>query len=256
MGKIGRRAVELVLPELKREYQPDLIVANAENIAHGKGVTPKTLQQLQEAGVEFFTSGNHIFDKSEGVEILQDKDVPLIRPANYPPGVPGVGAKIVQVGTQSILMINLLGQVFIDNTYDCPFRKVRDILEEYKDENLAGVIVDFHAEASSEKQAMGWHLDGLASAVFCTHNHVCTIDARVLSKGTAYVTDVGMVGARDSVIGVDKETILKRFLTKMPVVHEHPEEGECVFNAVLVEIDSKTRLATKIERVDREVVVD
>lgn len=258
VGKIGRKAVALVLPELKKQYQPDMVIANVENIAHGKGVTKKTLHQVEEAGVDFFTSGNHIFtkDNDESMQLLQDENIPLLRPANYPPGVPGAGAKLARVGVHNLLIINLLGQVFMDEQYDCPFRRVKEILDDYKGQDLAGVVVDFHAEATSEKMAMGWHLDGLVSAVIGTHTHTATADARLLPKGTAYISDVGMAGAKDSILGVDKNNILRRFLTKMPAKHEMVEAGGCLVNAVLVEIDSATRRAVKIERVERGVRVD
>jgi len=254
-GRVGRKAIAKILPSLKKKFDPDLVIANVENIAHGLGVTAKTLQEISEAGVDFFTSGDHIFDKREAVEILERKDTNLLRPANYPPGVPGVGAKLFEIGTKQVLVINLMGRVFLKNQYDCPFRKADEILEEYKNENLAAIIVDFHAEATSEKNGLAQYLDGRASAVLGTHTHVGTDDWQILDGGTAFVTDIGMVGAKDSILGVQKEGIIKTFLTQISEVHEIPEEGVCIVNAIYLEIDPKTKLAKKIKKVREEVKI-
>jgi metallophosphoesterase (TIGR00282 family) len=255
VGKIGRRAVAKILPQLKKKYDPDLVLANAENLAHGIGITTKTLNEMIEAGIEFFTSGDHIFDKKEAIEILEKKDSPLIRPANFPSGVPGVGAKLLEIGTKKVLMINLIGRVFFKNQYDCPFRGADEILNEYKNINPSAIIVDFHAEATSEKNALAQYLDGRVSAVLGTHTHVGTDDFQILPEGMAYVTDIGMVGAKDSVIGVDKKNILKNFLTQIPQLHEIPEEGICVVNAIYLEINPKTKKAIKIKKIKEEVEI-
>ena len=254
-GKIGRRAVARILPELKKKYKPDLVLANAENLAHGLGTTEKTLNELIEAGVDFFTSGDHAFDKKEAIEILEKKDSPLLRPANYPPGVPGSGAKLLEIGTKKVLVINLLGRVFMKNQYDCPFRKADEILEEFKNAEPSAVIVDFHAEATSEKNGLAQYLDGRVSAVLGTHTHVGTDDWQIMPGGTAYATDIGMVGAKDSILGVDKKGIIRNFLTQIPEVHEIPEEGVSVVNAVYLEIDPKTRQAKKINKIKEEVEI-
>lgn len=254
-GRIGRNAVAKILPSLKKKFDPDLTFANAENIAHGTGVTEKTLNDLAEAGVDFFTSGDHIFDKKEAFEILLKKDSPLLRPANYPPCVPGVGAKMLEVGTKKILVINLMGRVFLKNQYDCPFRKADEILAEFNNLELSAVIVDFHAEATSEKNGLAQYLDGRVSAVLGTHTHIGTDDWQILPGGTAFVTDVGMVGAKDSILGVGKEGILKTFLTQIPGVHEIPEEGACLVNAVYLEINPKTKKAIKIKKIKEEVKI-
>lgn len=244
-GKIGRKAVAKILPELKKKYNPDLVIANVENLAHGKGTTVKTLEEMTAAGVDFFTSGDHAFDKNEVNVILEERDSSLIRPANFPEGVPGKGEKVFEIGTKKVLVVNLLGRVFMKSQYDCPFKKTDEILEKYKDENLSAIIVDFHAEATSEKNALGFYLDGRVSTVLGTHTHIGTDDLRVLPQGTALITDIGMVGASDSILGVDKENILKNFLTQMPQVHEIPEEGLCTVNAVFVEINNKKIVKTK-----------
>ncbi|MFA6255420.1 MAG: TIGR00282 family metallophosphoesterase [Patescibacteria group bacterium] len=255
IGKIGRKAIREALPEMKKEYEPDLVIANVENLAHGTGVTSKTLQELIEAGADVFTSGNHIFKKPEALDLLQAKDSVLLRPANYLPTMPGAGYKIVTVGSRSLLVVNLLGRVFMKEEFDCPFLEIDKILTEVGQKDLAGIIVDFHGEATSEKNALGWYLDGRVSAVLGTHTHVPTADERILPQGTAYITDVGMVGATDSVIGDKKEPIIESFLTGKSHVIEIPEEGEVDVDAVLLEIDPKTRKATKFRRVDRKIKV-
>lgn len=254
-GRIGRNAITKILPTLRKKLDPDLVIANAENIAHGTGITEKTLKELTDAGVDFFTSGDHAFDKKEAIGILEDKNSTLIRPANYPLGVPGVGAKLLEIGTKKILVINLMGRVFLKNQYDCPFRKADEILEEFRDENLSAVIVDFHAEATSEKNGLARYLDGRVSAVLGTHTHVGTDDWQIFPDGTGFVTDVGMVGAKDSILGVDKKGILKTFLTQIPEAHEIPEEGICTVNAIYLEIDPKTKQAKKIKKMKEEVKI-
>ena len=255
VGKIGRKAIKQILPDLKKELEPDLIMANAENLAHGLGVTEKILTEMKEAGIEFFTSGNHIFSKPEAELLLAKKDSVLIRPANYPPTLPGVGFKIIEVAARQLLIINLVGRVFMKEDFDCPFRTLDEILEKVDQSKLAGIIIDFHAEATSEKAALGWHADGRVSAVLGTHTHVPTADAKILPEGTAFVTDVGMVGATESIIGDKKEPILNSFLNQTAMKLDVPEEGEVDVQAVLLEIDPKTKKATKFERVDRKIKV-
>ena len=233
-GKIGRKAVAKILPELKKKYGPDLVIANVENLAHGKGTTVKTLEEMTTAGVDFFTSGDHAFDKNEVNVILEEKDSLLIRPANFPDGVPGKGEKVFEIGTKKVLVVNLLGRVFMKSQYDCPFKKADEILEKYKDENLSAIIVDFHAEATSEKIAMGRYLDGRVSAVLGTHTHVQTADERILEKGTGYVTDVGMNGPFDSIIGMNPELALTRFLTQIPQRYQQAK-GVSQYNAACLE---------------------
>ena len=254
VGKIGRKAMAKVLPELKKKHQPDLVLANAENLAHGIGLTAKTIEEMREAGVDYFTSGNHIYKKEAIEEVLNSTDSLVIRPANYPPQNPGPGVKMIELGVKKVLMVNLIGRVFMAEDFDCPFRKFDEIYEKYKEENPV-IIVDFHAEATSEKVALGHYLDGRATALLGTHTHVPTADQQILSQGTAYVSDVGMVGAYDSVIGVDKKNVINMFLTQMPLRHEMKEQGKAQVNGVLVEIDVKKRKALKIERLDQIVEV-
>lgn len=256
VGKIGRRCVAKILPELKEEFRPDLVIANAENVAHGKGITADTLHELLAAGVDFCTGGNHIFSKDEAVELLGQKSTPLIRPANYPAGTPGDGYRVIEVGTRKLLVVNLLGRVFMKEGVDDPFRVFDRIVAEHENAGLSGVVVDFHAEVTSEKVCFGWYADGRASAVLGTHTHIPTADPLVLRKGTAYITDVGMCGGRDTSLGINMDAALQRFLSPVGKGDfEPPEEGRCRFNSVLVEIDPTTRRAVNIERIDRETMI-
>lgn len=245
MGKPGRQAVQELLPDLRKEYGLDMVIANAENIAGGLGVTPATAGDLIDAGVDVLTSGNHIWAQKEIIPYL-DSDMPILRPLNYPPGVPGRGHLI----KGSVMVVNLIGRTFMDS-YDCPFRAMDHLLDTIENKPPI-IIVDFHAEATSEKIAMGRYLDGRVSAVLGTHTHVGTIDAQLLPEKTAYVTDIGMVGPVDSVIGVDVDKVLERFLT---LIHNRftISQGKTMFNAILVEIDETNGQATSIERIDREV---
>ena len=254
-ARIGRKAVIKALPKLKKEYEPDLIMANAENLAHGRGVTKTTIKEMQDAGIDFFTSGNHIWDKNDAYELLNKKSPVLIRPANYPVDTPGKGDYLVQTGIHNILIINLIGRVFFREDFDCPFRAVDQILKKYTGQSLAGIIVDFHADATSEKRAMGFHLDGRVSAVIGSHTHVQTADNQILDQGTAYITDLGMTGSKDSVIGLDKKIIIKNFLTQINEPGEIHETGLCQINGVYLEINPKTQKAAKIERVWIEVAI-
>ena len=255
VGKAGRKAMAAVLPKMKKEYEPDLTMANAENLAHGIGITKKTMNEIIDAGVDFFTSGNHIWKKPEVYQIFEDLDAPLIRPANYPPQTPGRGEKLLNIGQVSVLVINLNGRVFMEEQLDCPFRKFDEVIKKYQDDKPDIIIVDFHAEATSEKTALGYYADGKIQALVGTHTHIPTSDQRILPKGTAYVTDIGMVGVKDSVIGVDKEVIIRKFLSERPLAHEIPEKGLCTVNAVFIEIDTDSKKAKNIKRVDQEIKV-
>ncbi|MFH1597798.1 MAG: TIGR00282 family metallophosphoesterase [Patescibacteria group bacterium] len=257
VGKIGRAALTKVVPEYREQYDPDLMLLNVENLAHGKGVTKKTLAEMEELGFDLFTSGNHIWRKKEVGDIVMEEGSKVLRPANYPPNVPGFGHKVIDVGTKKVLVINLIGRVFFTESFDCPFRKFDEIFEQLEKDwpKFAAVIVDFHAEATSEKNALGHYLDGRASAVMGTHTHIGTADQKILKEGTGYVSDIGMIGALDSVIGVDKENVIKMFLDSVNYTFEIPEEGKAVINAVYLEVDPKTKKTTKIERADKETTV-
>lgn len=256
-GRIGRQAIKKALPNLKKKYQPDLILANAENLAHGRGVTLATIEEMEESGIEFFTSGNHVWDKNAGAEILNKKKSPLIRPANYLEDKPGQGEKLLKIGENNLLVVNLIGRVFFKEQaeFTCPFIKAKQIIEAYQDKNLAGILVDFHAEATSEKKALGFYLDGKVSAVIGTHTHIQTADEQILSNGTAYLTDLGMTGPKDSVIGLDKKIIINNFINDTTKSAPVPESGICQINAVYLEINPKTQKAIKITRLDSEIEI-
>lgn len=231
----GRFAVRNLLPQLKAEFSLDFIIANGENLAGGIGITEKTALDLRGAGVDVLTGGNHIWDKWEGIPFVDSTDW-VIRPLNYPPGTPGRGFNIFQVRDASIMVVNLIGRVFM-NGFDCPFRAIEELLSRVQYPNI--VIVDFHAEATSEKVGMGYYLDGRVSLVVGTHTHVQTSDARVLPKGTGYITDVGMTGGLGGIIGVKKELFIKRLISQMPVGFE-PAEEEVGLEGVVARIDEKS----------------
>jgi metallophosphoesterase (TIGR00282 family) len=243
IGKPGRQAVHELVPDLRKEYGFDLVIANGENAAGGFGLTVATTQELLDDGVDVITSGNHIWAQKEIIPYL-DEDVPILRPLNYPPGVPGRGYLL----KNKSLVVNLMGRTFM-NSLDCPFRTMDKLLEEVSPKQKV-IIVDFHAEATSEKVALGRYLDGRVSAVLGTHTHVGTIDARILRGGTAYVTDIGMTGPDDSVIGDDADAVIQRFLTMLPH-HLSVGRGKPVFNAMMVEVDDKSGRAISIERISR-----
>jgi len=251
-GKPGRLILENRLQAIIQENNVDIIIANGENAAGGIGISPDICDNLFNMGVDVVTSGNHIYKKREIYDYIDDQPR-LLKPANYPPGTPGRGYYILsdgKIGENKIAVINICGRVFIENL-DCPFRCMDKILESIKDKTPI-IVVDFHAEVTSEKVAMGWYLDGRVSAVIGTHTHVQTADERILPGGTAYITDVGMVGPRDSVIGVKKENIIERFLKLMPqkfIV----AEGDYLINAVLVDIDEKSGRANDIKRINSVV---
>jgi metallophosphoesterase (TIGR00282 family) len=245
IGKPGRWAVSELLSDLRRQYGVDLIIANAENVAGGLGLTPTTARELLSAGIDVLTSGNHIWAQREIIPYL-DGEMPILRPLNYPPGVPGRG----YIVKSQAMVVNLIGRTFMGDV-DCPFRAMDKLLAELKDKPPV-IIVDFHAEATSEKMAMGRYLDGRVSAVLGTHTHVGTIDAQVLSQGSAYVTDIGMTGPVDSVIGDDTETVLRRFLTGIPY-RLSVGRGKTMFNAILVRVADDSGRAISIDRIYREV---
>jgi metallophosphoesterase (TIGR00282 family) len=245
IGRPGRQVINQHLRALRRQYKIALVIANAENTAGGFGLTINTAHELLGDGVDVLTSGNHIFAQKEIIPYL-DSDMPVLRPLNYPAGVPGRGYLI----SGRALVVNLMGRVFMNNL-DCPFRAMDRLLEELEKKPKV-IIVDFHAEATSEKVAMGRYLDGRVSAVLGTHTHVGTIDTQILPGGTAYVTDIGMTGPTDSIIGDDVDAVIQRFLTQMPH-HLTVGRGKPVLNAVLVEVDEASGKATSIKRIQKEM---
>ncbi len=243
MGRAGRRAIATLVPVLRRELSLDYVIANAENAAAGRGTTAKIAGQLFEAGVDVLTGGNHSWAVDEFHETL-DSDLPILRPANYPAGAPGRG--IWHDGRLTVM--NFIGRTFMA-PLDDPFAGIDVLLASAPDSQP--IVVDFHAEATSEKQAFGWHLDGRVAAVVGTHTHVATTDVRLLPNGTAFVTDLGMCGARDAIIVSEVEPVLKRFRTGLPTRLPPATTGPVLFSSVLVEIDDSSGRATAISRVDR-----
>jgi hypothetical protein len=244
VGRPGREAVQALLPALRDELRVDLAVVNGENAAGGAGLTAEIARELRDSGADVVTNGNHVWDQRAFMADIETLDF-AVRPLNLPPGNPGRG----WIVAKGALVANAIGRVFM-NAYDDPFRAVDALLAELGDRAPKVRILDWHAEATSEKVAMGWHLDGRFSAVVGSHTHVPTADARVLPGGTAFVSDTGMVGPRDSVLGVRTEIILDRFRTMLPKRFE-VADGPAVFNSVLLDIDEATGRARSIERIDR-----
>lgn len=256
IGRPGRVAVGITLPELKKQYKPQLVIANGENLAGGLGITKETAEEVFSYGVDVLTTGNHVWDRKEILEYI-DLDNRILRPANYPKGVPGKGHIVLDVKRETrtsaqhrVAIFNLSGRIFMD-PLDDPFVAAKDIVPKLREETNI-IILDFHAEATSEKIAMGWYLDGEVSAVICTHTHVQTADETILPNHTAYITDVGMTGPIDSVIGVKKDLIIQKFLTQMPAKFD-VAKGDVIVAGVIVDIDPVTGRAISIERL-RKIV--
>jgi metallophosphoesterase (TIGR00282 family) len=246
VGKAGRKAVAYLLPRIRHSHSVNLVIANGENAAGGKGLTPSTAEELFEAGVEIITSGNHIWQYREVYPLL-DSEAPILRPLNYPQGVPGRGV----LTWDGVAVINLMGRTFMPGALDCPFHAADQALTDLGDHHL--IIVDVHAEATSEKAALAWYLDGRVSAVIGSHTHIPTADARLLPAGTAFVTDVGMVGPRDSILGMETGPVIDAFLSQLPARFNTVERGPVVFNSVLIQVDDQSGRARSIERIDSEI---
>ncbi len=247
VGRPGRQAISRELHRLVDRYAVDLVIANGENASGGFGITPETARELFASGIHFITTGNHVWDKKESYEYL-GREQRIIRPANYPDGAPGRGASLVDTpGGLKIGVLNLEGRIFMDNL-ECPFKTAdREIALLSTQTNI--IIVDFHAEATSEKSALGWYLDGRVTAVIGTHTHVQTADERLLSDGTAYITDAGMTGSFDSVIGVRKDEPIRKFITQLPMKFEVAKK-DIRINGVLLRINETTGKAIAIERIN------
>jgi metallophosphoesterase (TIGR00282 family) len=248
VGKAGRRLVDACLQEIISQYQVNFVIANGENAAGGVGITPKIADDLFALGIQVLTSGNHIWQKKEIFDYLRHEQR-LIRPLNCSPDAPGTGSCLVQTAEGvRIAVLNALGRIFMDDVaYSCPFRAIDQELERLRQQAQV-VIVDFHAEATAEKQALGWYLDGRVSAVLGTHTHVQTADERILPNGTAYLTDVGMTGAMDSVIGVEKELAIHKFLTYLPVRFESAVLNPRLHGVILT-LDTERNIAVNIQRI-------
>ncbi|HEY7670071.1 MAG TPA: TIGR00282 family metallophosphoesterase [Hyphomicrobium sp.] len=245
VGRSGRQAVIEALPGLKRRYALDFVVINGENAAGGFGITEAILEELIEAGADAVTLGNHAFDQKEALVFIARQER-LLRPINYPPGTPGRGAALIKAASGAeVLVINAMGRIFMPEL-DCPFRAIDAELNACRlKEGADAIVIDFHAEATSEKQAMGYFVDGRASAVVGTHTHAPTADERVLPAGTAYISDVGMCGDYNSVLGMDPEEPISRFLTKIPRQRFEPAQGPAALSGLAVEIDDATGLALR-----------
>jgi metallophosphoesterase (TIGR00282 family) len=245
VGRTGRNAVKTLLSDLRKKYQVDFVIANGENLAGGRGITEDKYNEMMEAGVDYFTSGDHIFDQKNIIPQL-DK-LKILRPLNLPEAAPGKGWIEVKAGKEDLVLINLQGQVFISESVDNPFQAIAKILPKIKKNNI---IIDFHGEATSEKRALGYYLDGRIAAVLGTHTHIQTNDAQILPKGTGYITDVGMVGAKESILGAEPGPIVEHFLTGLPWRYE-VAKGEGVFEGVMLEI--KKGKCSKIEVIKEEM---
>ncbi len=257
MGKLGRKALAKIVPKWREKYQPDEFIVNIENLAHGKGVTAATLEELLPLGLRIFTGGNHIWSKGGVNQLLVDKRFTLVVPANDSRVESGCGARVIEVGGNQLLLVNLVGQVFMTDPEVVvvnPFIALDEILRA-NDSKVKNIIVDFHAEATSEKVAFGWYADGRVTAVCGTHTHVPTADAKILPKGTAYVTDVGMVGGVETVLGVKKDIIVNRFSQQDKMSFDFPDAGPAEINAVLLEFNPATGRASHIERLQENVVL-
>lgn len=249
VGRPGRRALKQLLPGLRRELGLDFVVVNGENAAAGFGLTDDTADEILAAGANVISGGNHIFDQREFIPSM-DGELPVLRPANYPATAPGRGH--LRIG--QVAVVNLQGRVFMPEGLDSPFAAADAVLDELDEDPPKAVLVDFHTEATSEQAALGWYLDGRVSAVVGTHTHVPTADARILPKGTAFVTDLGMTGPVNSIIGSKVEDVLGRFLTAMPQrLNVADGRGPLQLNALFIETDDLTGLAVSIERVDRVI---
>ncbi len=248
VGRAGRNAVRDRLPTLQAKYHPEYIIANGENAAAGFGITRSVYDELiYDLNINILTSGNHIWDKKEIFKDFPSMDK-LLRPVNYPACMHGKGYRIDMVKNIGVCVISLLGRVFMNSALECPFRTMDKIIEEVKDKAKV-IIVDFHAEATSEKRALGFYLDGKVTAVIGTHTHIQTADEQLLPKGTAYITDAGMVGPRDSVLGMQTQTALNRFLYGINEKFEVVETGDVDLCGCLITIDDATGKATAIQRI-------
>ena len=249
VGRPGRETVKKAIPAILKANDIKFVIMNGENAAGGAGITPAVSDELSEMGADAITLGNHAWKRKEVFQIIDREDI--VRPANYPPDVPGKGYTIINKDSVRVAVVNLMGRVYMSGL-DCPFRTADSVIEEIKRAGVKNIFLDFHAEITSEKITMGWYLDGKVTAVIGTHTHVQTADERVLPQGTAYVTDAGMTGARDSVIGVKKEIVIKKYLTQMPMKFE-VAENDPVISAVVIDFNENRGRANGIKRIFESV---
>ena len=252
VGRAGREAVKEFLPRFRATTPVDFAIANGENLAHGKGMTSETVNELFAAGVHLLTNGNHAWDVKQALEIVQ-KDSRVLRPANFPPGMPGHGSTTITVGIATVAVLNIVGRVFFRESYDDPFRAAEQWLSTLPRVTPLITLVDFHAEATSEKRALSFFLDGKVTAVWGTHTHIPTADEQLLPQGTAYLTDVGMCGSLHSILGFQVPPLIERFRTQLPISFTVEENRPWEVNAVLLTVDERTGKTTDIRRI-REVL--
>ena len=245
VGEPGVKKLKEILPKIKKEEKIDFVITNGENSAGGMGITEKNFKDILEAGTDVITMGNHTWGKKDIFKFIDNPQ--LLRPANYPKGVVGKGVGIYECKGKKIAVMNFIGRVDINILSENPFIKAKEMVEEIKD-NVDMIIIDFHAEATAEKIAMARYLDGQITALFGTHTHVQTADEQILPQGTAYITDIGMTGPKESVIGMDIHASIKRFETTLPEKYKLAE-GECIFNAVIFDIEETTNKPTEVKRI-------
>jgi len=250
VGDAGRKVLQMRLLPLQRKYQPDLIVANGENAAHGFGITKKIVEEFLNWGIDVITAGNHIWQRKEIFDFV-DTTPQLIRPLNYPPGTPGRGFYRFEKKGMDIVVVNIMGRIYME-PIDCPFRAMDDLLASLSGEDVL-ILVDFHAEATSEKQLMGWHLDGRVHAVWGTHTHIPTADERILPKKTAYISDIGMCGAVYSVIGMNVSESVRRVIQHLPVRFSPATEGDLELQGILIDFDRRSKKPLLIQRLSERV---
>jgi len=251
VGRLGRQTIIEILPKLKKQYKADLVIANGENLAHGKGITAAVAKQMFEAGIDWLTTGDHCFDQAASVEECFQSDLKILRPENYSPDAPGKGHALITINNQNILLINLLGRSFMTRHFDCPFRAAEKIIANFTDKNISAIIIDIHAETTAEKIALRHFLNGKISALLGTHTHVPTADAQITKLGTGYITDTGMTGYADGVIGVMPQAVIDSFLTQTKINHQMPDSGRTQCNVVHLLINGQNKKCLNIELIQQ-----
>lgn len=245
-GRLGREGITRVLPLWRKEHAVDAVIINVENMAHGKGISPETMREAMGWKADVLVTGDHAWDNEAGIPYLDDTSIPIIRPANFGSGVPGRGYHVFQLGAYRVAVLQLQGQVLMRTDPTNPFHALDELLMEPDIQGANIILLDFHAETTSEKRGMSWHADGKISAMWGTHTHVPTADAQIMPKGTGYITDVGMVGGYHSIIGMDLPGPMRMFLTQLKTKMEPPTQGPIEINALLLDIDPTNRRTTAI----------
>lgn len=255
VGRMGRAAVARLVPQLREKYSPDLVFANGENAAHGKGVTPLTIEEMLNSGIDYLTTGDHCFDQMNLIEECYNGRFQILRPANYAPNVPGQGFVVIPHAKGEILLINLIGQTFMSRHFESPFHCAEKILTSFTGKKFSAIIIDIHAETTAEKIALRHFLDGRISALLGTHTHVPTADAQLTSAGTGYISDLGMTGDADGVIGIVAQPIVRSFLTQLKLGHELAQTGRAECNGVKLTIDPESGHCVSIEPFHETILI-